>query len=158
MKIDWYRKRNGQEKSAVPAEVDETNVAGQARDTRYRTWIDSMIEEHQRDGGFDRLEKKGKPLNLDENVGFEGLVNRTLKEARVLPKWLELQHEIYVELKAIALRLEGNSEAAVDWAKLQQKIRAYNASCPHESLQKPMANKANLQTVIQRWESEAFET
>jgi len=158
MKIDWYRKRAESQKAEVPREVDETNVTAQARDNRYRTWVDAMIEQHQRDGGFDGLENKGKPLNLEADVGFEGLVNRTLKQAKFLPKWLELQHQIYRELKVIVQKLEANPEATVDWPKLQQSIRAYNASCPHASLQKPMVNKDNLRTVIQRFESEEDET
>lgn len=64
-------------------------------------WWDNLIEERvkqaQEDGHFDRLSNMGKPLPIDEKEGNpdEWAANHVLKEAGVLPDWLQLRKEIH---------------------------------------------------------------
>jgi hypothetical protein len=58
---------------------------------------DRKIKEAQDEGLFDNLPGKGKPLNLDEDSRVppeQRLANKLLKEANVLPDWIELDKEV----------------------------------------------------------------
>lgn len=79
-------------------------------------WWDSLIEDRvksaQRKGLFENLRGQGKPLNLDEGSGEEWLANHLLKEAGVLPEWLQLRKEIHAERPAVLAALREYREKA----------------------------------------------
>jgi hypothetical protein len=59
---------------------------------------EGRIEEAQREGVFDNLPGKGKPLNLDDDIGVPEdlrLMFKILKNSNCLPIEMELQKEIY---------------------------------------------------------------
>ena len=59
---------------------------------------EDRIEEAQREGLFDNLPGKGKPLNLDEDSGVPEdlrLTFKILKNSNCLPVEMELRKEIY---------------------------------------------------------------
>ena len=63
-----------------------------------RKLAEDRIEEAQLEGLFDNLPGKGKPLNLDDDVGVPEDVRLTfkiLKNSNCLPIEMELQKEIY---------------------------------------------------------------
>lgn len=153
VKIDWYRKRTNPS-TPVPAEVAETDASLSARDGRYRTWMESVVEQHERDGGFDNLKGKGKPLQLQDGVGFEGFLNGVLKEAKFLPRWLELQHEVYKELQIALKKIDADKGHEIHWDKIHQKIKEYNSKCPNSLLQKPLVTADNIHQQLPRWESQ----
>ena len=67
------------------------------------------IQEGIEEGKFDNLPGMGKPLELDE-VGSLPLnvrmANKVLKNAGVLPEWVQVQHEITSEREEMALYRE----------------------------------------------------
>ena len=59
---------------------------------------EDRIEEAQREGLFDNLPGKGKPLNLDDDSGVPEdlrLTYKILKNSNCLPVEMELRKEIY---------------------------------------------------------------
>lgn len=150
MKIHWYRK--GQGRPEGPAEVEESNAQATARDARYRSWLEQVMDEHQRMGGFDHLEGKGQPLaGLQDGDHFSGTMQRILKDAGAKPKWIALQHEVYAALKQAVRNRELGMEHHTDWEDIQRKVRAYNAACPHARFQKPMVTPDALDNHLERW-------
>jgi hypothetical protein len=63
-----------------------------------RKLAEDRIEEAQREGLFDNLPGKGKPLNLDDDSGVPEdlrLTFKILKNSNCLPIEMELRKEIY---------------------------------------------------------------
>ena len=63
-----------------------------------RKLAEDRIEEAQREGLFDNLPGKGKPLNLDDDSGVPEdlrLTFKILKNSNCLPVEMELRKEIY---------------------------------------------------------------
>lgn len=66
---------------------------------------EQKIAEAIEEGLFDDLPGKGEPLNLDEDAHVPAhvrLANRILKNANVLPEWIELQKEIHNEREEVS--------------------------------------------------------
>src|SRR5438876_667686 len=66
--------------------------------------VDQIVQQAQEAGQFDDLPGKGKPLQLDPSP--DAVVNNLLKEAGVVPEWVELAREIE--------RLEGETQRLRD--------------------------------------------
>jgi hypothetical protein len=87
-------------------------------------WWDRLIEDRineARDAGhFDSLRGEGKPLRLDDGnqAGENWLAFHLMKEAGVLPDWLELRKEIAEERKAVRQVL-GEIETRLAWLPLR---------------------------------------
>lgn len=74
---------------------------------RWETVVERAIRDAQERGDFDNLPGHGKPLRLEENpfAGDRELGFRLLKNADVLPVWMELERDIGRERAALdALR------------------------------------------------------
>lgn len=122
--------------------------------------IDDKIKTAQENGAFDNLKGRGKPLQDDgEPAGEDWLANHLLRQAGVLPTWLQLRKEIHQErprvlaalheyererarlnpldLKhsAILVRLEERYSAAA--REVNKKIDEHNLRCPSISLEIP---------------------
>lgn len=122
--------------------------------------IDDRIKTAQENGAFDNLANQGRRLPDDgESPGEDWLANHILRQAGVLPTWLQLRKEIHAEragvvsalrdydrerdrlnpldLKhcAILARLE---ERYVERAReINRKIDEHNLRCPSISLEIP---------------------
>ncbi len=122
--------------------------------------IDDKIKSAQESGAFDNLKNHGKPLPDDgEPNGEDWLANHLLRQAGVLPTWLQLRTEIYHERprvldalheyeserakrdpfnirdSAILVRLE---ERYIECAtQVNKKIDEHNLRCPSISLEIP---------------------
>ena len=70
---------------------------------RWDSWVDTAIREAQQRGEFDDLPGQGRPLRLDDNpfAGERALGFRVLKNAGVLPFWMELEKEIGADAAAL---------------------------------------------------------
>lgn len=79
-------------------------------------WLDASIEEQIqtaiREGQFDDLRGQGKPLHLDDDSDEFWLANHILREAGVLPEWLELRKQIDAERPAVREALNEYRETA----------------------------------------------
>lgn len=113
-------------------------------------WMDEMMEQHAKDGWFDDLPGKGKPLNIDPKSDvFDGI----LKNAGAVPPWIALQQEIRQEIqKAVVLK---ESKANVDFdstiAQINSKIRRFNTQCPTPLLQKRPISAENISQRLLDW-------
>src|SRR5687768_2081909 len=77
------------------------------------SWIeiiaDRKIRDAQEEGAFDDLPGKGKPLSLDFDPRVppeQRAAYRLMKEARILPDWIQLDKEIRQAQHAWETRLE----------------------------------------------------
>lgn len=78
-------------------------------------WWDRLIEDRIQagieKGLFDNLRGQGKRLPLDDDLGQEWLANHLLREAGVLPEWLELRRQVYAERPSVLAALWEYREA-----------------------------------------------
>ncbi|MCL6443583.1 MAG: DUF1992 domain-containing protein [Alicyclobacillus sp.] len=159
MEIRWYRKGNSAggdsaQLRQLPSQAAEDAPDTALRERRYATWMDEIVREHAAQGGFDDLDGKGRPLSLD-NSGGEFMVNRIMKNAGVLPPWLELQHDIGKRVQALLKRLDTHPDLDVtsDLEEINQKIHKYNRLCPSTLLYKAPLTRANLAQQAVHWTS-----
>lgn len=131
---------------------------------RRDVWWDEIVEQRIREardqGAFDDLPGYGKPLKLDDNErGEDWIGNRMLREAGLLPEWLQLRKDIYYlrpgvlsalhayRTHAIAFR-DGHRVSLARLRELEQryvelareinrKIDLHNLRCPSIDLEIP---------------------
>jgi DnaJ family protein C protein 28 len=130
--------------------------------------IDEIIQQAMRDGAFDNLPGKGKPLNLDENPYLDRewqLAYHLLKENGFAPDFIEQRQSIELELAAVretlarawAWRNNSLTEGKpADWVEaewgrakkafenkietINNNIRMYNLAIPYSTLHKNLLN------------------
>ncbi|MBD2869129.1 DnaJ family domain-containing protein [Paenibacillus arenilitoris] len=112
-------------------------------------WLDEMYKEQQKKGAFDHLPGKGKPLNLDSGDVFTSI----LKNANVLPDWLQLQQEIREQIRKLLTSPPDNSDNKWDQeiAEINIKIKKYNTMVPTAILQKRQVARDTIQEQYQQW-------
>ena len=72
-----------------------------------------QIQEALENGAFDDLPGKGKPIKFDDDgIPLDvKLMNRVLKNAGVLPEWIQMQHDLNAEIANVTkLRTQFVSE------------------------------------------------
>lgn len=97
---------------------------------QYRDHMSEIVKKAEREGQFDDLPGKGKPLKLGQdymNPGEKQLY-KTLKDNYIVPRWIELRNEIDI-LKEEILTLEGK-EKQKKIKEANKKIKEYNLACP----------------------------
>ncbi|BDG59962.1 DnaJ family domain-containing protein [Caldinitratiruptor microaerophilus] len=104
----------------------------------YRSWVEEQIEEARARGDFDNLPGKGQPLDLSRDPFAERdwLVHHVLRNARVLPEWIELDREIREGIRWLKAH-PGHPERAARVRELNRRIDRFNLLVPSVSLQKP---------------------
>ncbi|MEX2161819.1 MAG: DUF1992 domain-containing protein [Anaerolineales bacterium] len=144
--------------------------------------IDELIEQAMRDGAFDNLPGKGRPLKLDENPFLDPewqLAYHLLKQNGFAPDFIEQRQAIEVELAAARQALarswawrqktlaEGQDAAFVDaeWGRAKGKfedgmngvnrqIRDYNLAVPIPSLSRKLVDlDSELNSIVNRKDS-----
>ncbi|MBY7142774.1 DUF1992 domain-containing protein [Virgibacillus sp. NKC19-3] len=102
---------------------------------QYTDHMSEIIKKAEREGHFDDLPGKGKPLKHDQNYmnPSEKQLYKTLKDNHFLPRWVELANEID-RLKEELRPLQGK-ERRKKINKINKQIKAHNGACP-PSLQK----------------------
>lgn len=105
----------------------------------YEDHISSIIKRSQKEGVFDDLVGKGKPLQMDKSLSYnpEKQLYKTMKDNHILPRWIELSKEIDV-LKEKLHTCTENEEAAAMVDMINKKIHVYNLTCP------PSAQKVKI--------------
>lgn len=100
-------------------------------------------------GGMDELPGKGKPLDVANGDALQSV----MKEAHVLPSWLELQKKIRSHLEQLVRQMEELGSEPVDQAleELNCSIRTYNSMVPNALLQKGIITKENIRTQWTKW-------
>jgi hypothetical protein len=115
----------------------------------YNSWIDAAVADFSKEGGFDNLKGKGKPLKLEEG----DVLNSIMKNANILPPWVELRHEILKDMKEIIDKSE-DFDFTIDEnhiEQINQKILKYNWLVPNMLLQKGLITSQNIKTRYENW-------
>lgn len=136
--------------SKVTQGVLEDSAERIGAERRFNSVIDEIVDGHERDGGFENLEGKGQPLQLEEDVmPGEYFLNKVLKNANVLPPWLELSQEIRGQLeRLLSTSVAGQEISEEAIVEVNGKIRKYNQICPTPILQKRFVSKENLEQLF----------
>ncbi|MEH6852474.1 DUF1992 domain-containing protein, partial [Bacillus pseudomycoides] len=97
----------------------------------YEDHISSIIKRSQKEGVFDDLVGKGKPLRIDKNLSYnpEKQLYKTMKDNHILPGWIELSKEIDT-LKEKLHTCTDKEEASALIELINKKIHEYNLTCP----------------------------
>ncbi|NBJ69848.1 DUF1992 domain-containing protein [Roseburia sp. 1XD42-34] len=97
---------------------------------QYNDPISEMVKRAEKEGHFDRLPGKGKPLKLANNYfnPEEKQLYKTMKDNHVLPRWIELANEIDALKEEIAV-LDGKQRKE-KMKFTNKKIKQYNRLCP----------------------------
>lgn len=160
----WFRRPNADKKKPipvetaqvpstlqVPAEVYENAAATVVGARRQQHWLDEAINECAQNGGLDHLKGKGKPISIPDG----DVLSSVLKEANVLPPWLELQHEIRDDLRAY-LGIGGATHSipskSPDLDSINSKISRYNMLVPTPILQKGRLKPDTAEKQLKLWE------
>ena len=114
-KADAYR--NGE--ADPPADVQPQSRPGRRSPEQWSDLISQRIEEAMRDGHFDNLRGKGKPLNPapDPHIPPDmQMANSLLKNNELVPAWISDRNAVLAAVEAIAgdldLRLTGPNNVA----------------------------------------------
>ncbi|WP_020060379.1 J-domain-containing protein [Bacillus sp. 123MFChir2] len=97
----------------------------------YEDHISSIIKRSQKEGVFDDLVGKGKPLQIDKSLSYnpEKQLYKTMKDNRILPGWIELSKEIDT-LKEKLHTCTEKEEFAEMVERINKKIYEHNLTCP----------------------------
>lgn len=135
----------------APRVVSEDSVSTILHARRMNSWLDEAYSDCEKSGGFECLEGKGKPVVIPDGDAL----NSILKNASYLPSWLELQHEIRDDIRALLNKVEGVQLppiAKADLEAINKKIARYNASVPTPILQKGKLHFDSVREQAQKWE------
>ncbi|SDZ44938.1 DUF1992 domain-containing protein [Bacillus sp. 166amftsu] len=97
----------------------------------YEDHISSIIKRSQKEGVFDDLVGKGKPLQMDKSLSYnpERQLYKTMKDNHVMPRWIELSKEIDALKEKLHTCIE-QEEVAAMIEMINKKIHEYNLTCP----------------------------
>jgi len=104
-------------------------------------WISEVVREMEERGDFRDLPGKGKPLDLPDDGltdPAEAMANRLLKQADILPEWIELQKQIRAELNWLRQH-RADPDFPPRLAAVNKLIDRYNLLVPTVNLQLPRA-------------------
>ncbi|MBN3522512.1 DnaJ family domain-containing protein [Paenibacillus apiarius] len=115
-----------------------------------RDWMDEAFANYEKQGGLKDLPGKGKPLDVSSGDALSGV----LKEANYLPAWLELQHTIRNQIRALVQQMDqGKQEIGEEqFEQINRIIRKYNQLVPNSLLQKGFVSKAHIKEQLAKWE------
>jgi uncharacterized protein YlzI (FlbEa/FlbD family) len=115
----------------------------------FQSIVDRAVEDYAKDGGFDILPGKGKPLVIPEG----DILNSILKNANLLPPWIEMRKEIINDMKIIIehLDLSENLVQEEHIEAVNQKIRKFNRQVPVSHFQKGLISLQTIRTQYEKW-------
>lgn len=135
----------------APRVVTEDSVSTILHARRMNSWLDEAYRDCEKNGGFERLEGKGKPVVIPEGDAL----NSILKNASYLPSWLELQHEIRDDIRALRNKYDRGQlppAAKSDVDAINKKIARYNNAVPTPILQKGKLHLESVHEQAPKWE------
>ncbi len=133
----------------VPKNVAEDAARTIVTERQLNHWMDEAFAECEKNGGLDDIKGKGKPLEIQTGDALYGV----LKNANVLPQWLQLQHEIRDRLIQLEKLIDSGIAAGMDGelAEVNKKISKYNNSVPSHLFQKPLVSKESLKRQLKQY-------
>jgi hypothetical protein len=114
--------------------------------------LDDAYQDFQKNGGMDDNPYKGKPIPIEQGGSDEAVLNSVLKNANVLPPWLELQKEIRDLIKNLIDKMPALSDPQIDAevSKVNEKVKKYNNMCP-PPLQKTRLFTDTIEKQFEKW-------
>lgn len=105
---------------------------------QYTDHMSAIIKNAEKDGHFDDLPGKGKPLDLGRQYlnPHEAQLYKTLKDNHILPHWVELAKEIEALKQQLTTTTERKDQRKLV-KKINKQIKKYNTVCP-PTLQKSL--------------------
>jgi len=110
--------------------------------------LESAIDRFAREGGFDDLPLKGKPIKIEDGDVLTGI----MKNANYQPAWIELRKEIAADIKRLLDRSDPDMISESEYEAINQKIIKYNRTVPNAQLQKGLLSAVNLHAALDKWE------
>lgn len=143
--------------SHLPAEVREDAAETRATLRRQNHWMDEVVQDFEQKGGIHNNPYKGKTLSLEDSQGEDYYLYKFLKNANVLPYWIELQLKIRNGIAELLKRMDGmepatQKEADKEIKTINKWIREYNRQCPAPFLQRMTLTRENLREQSKKWE------
>jgi hypothetical protein len=116
--------------------------------TSVHDWVGEIYNEQLKNGAFDNLPGKGKPIEISSG----DITNSILKNANILPDWLTLQHEIRDQLRnLLSFHKDDIKKIERELIDINKKIMSYNNKVPSTYLQKRKITRENMEQQLQLW-------
>lgn len=134
----------------LPADTFEDRHVASLHYRRLNDWLDEAFEDCRKNGGFDNLPGKGKPIE----VPTEDVMQSILKNAKVPPPWILLRQEIQASIGYTLELLQANPEhPAVEdnIREINKKIAELNFQAPSLSLHRRKVTRQTLKEQFERW-------
>jgi hypothetical protein len=145
--MSFFKKTNKQ--NIIKSEVLEDAAQTIASERNLNGWLDQIYTDYEKDGGFENLPGRGKPINIKS---VDPLMS-VLSNANMLPDWLTLQHEIRDAIQALIIRMDSQAayEPDDEIKEINKKIKKYNTLVPTPILQKGHLSKESIVDQFTRW-------
>ncbi|MDF2669124.1 MAG: hypothetical protein K0R67_1430 [Paenibacillus sp.] len=161
MQMKWFRKKSDGSQTTVivnseantsgkiaPAYAGEDSAHAILSARNMNNWLDDAVRECEQSGGLEHLNNKGKPIV----VRGGDPMNSILKNANVLPAWLEMQQEIRKQMLLLIERMDnGQQDITEQLSSINAKITKYNHSVPTPVLQKGRLAEDSVREQIELW-------
>lgn len=135
--------------AAAPETEEDQNQENERRQmSTSSSLLESAIDRFAREGGFDDLPLKGKPIKIEDGDVLTGI----MKNANYHPAWIELRKEIAADIKRLVDRSDPSMISESEYEAINQKIIKYNRTVPNSQLQKGLLSAANLHAALDKWE------
>jgi hypothetical protein len=102
--MSFFKKTNKQK--VIKSEVLEDAAQTIANERNLNGCLDQIYTDYEKDGGFENLPGKGKPININS---VDPLMS-VLSNANMLPDWLTLQHEIRDAIQVLIKQMDADPE------------------------------------------------
>jgi hypothetical protein len=145
--MSFFKKTN--KPNVIKSEVLEDAAQTIASERNLNGWLDQIYTDYEKEGGFENLPGKGKPIDIK----FGDPLNGVLSNANILPDWLILQHEVRDAIQALIIRMDFQAEYEpdVEITEINKKIKKYNTLVPTPILQKGHLSKESIVDQFTRW-------
>lgn len=119
----------------------DAGIAGLNETSAFEAMAERAIQQAAQEGAFERLAGRGRPIDLDSRPSLEGeeaLAAKVMKNAGVLPEWLEEEQRLRARMEALRAWLrDGREGVEAECQAINAQIKLYNLRCPPQ-LQKPL--------------------
>jgi hypothetical protein len=145
--MSFFKKTNKQ--SVIKSEVLEDSAQTIVNEQMLAGWLDQIYADYEKDGGFENLPGKGKPIDIKSGDPLMSV----LSNANMLPNWLTLQHEVRDAIQALIIRMDSQAayEPDDEIKEINKKIKKYNTIVPAPILQKGHLSKESVVEQLTRW-------
>jgi hypothetical protein len=134
----------------LPADTFEDKHVASLHYRRLNDWLDEAFEECKKNGGFDDLPGKGKPVE----VPTEDVMQSIMKNAKIPPPWILLRQEIHTSIEYTLELLRAMPEhPSIDEniREINKKITELNFQAPSLSLHRRKVTRQTLKEQHERW-------